>query len=358
MQAMNIVGRRKWYYLLSSVLLIPGVVALILWGLPLGIDFTGGSLMELKFNREVTVSEVNSALAEIGFGDSVVQVEADQIVVIKTRTLEGSGVEAVTDSTAEVPATEEPAVTLTDAESAVADETVETVETETTAQPVETVATTGERGEIIAHLSDRFGTVEEISFESIGPVVSRELTWQAINSVLIASLAIILYIAWAFRHVPKPASSYRFGVTAILALVHDIFFLLGVFAILGRFMNIEVDALFVVAALTVMGFSVHDSIVVFDRIREKLRVEMGQPFEVIANHSILETLGRSINTSFTVLLVLLAMLLFGGESIRDFNLALLVGIIVGSYSSIFFAAPFLVDWQNWVDKRSQGMIRK
>jgi preprotein translocase subunit SecF len=371
MQSMNIVGHRKWYYLFSAAVLIPGMVALLVWGLPLGIDFTGGSLLELRTSRDVSAQEVRDALTEIGFGDSTVQLADDNTVVIKTRTLEsGAASEAAPADQADQTETPAPGDVVlgseaetTQAEDAAPDasaaegEPVDLVAEDpivAEAEPAEPqAAPTGERAEILSHLSDRLGTVEEVGFESIGPTVSRELTWQAINSVVIASLAIILYIAWAFRSVPKPTSSFRFGVTAIIALVHDILFLLGAFAILGRFMSLEVDAMFVVAALTIMGFSVHDSIVVFDRIREKLRSDMGQPMEHIVNHSILETLGRSINTSFTVLLVLLAMLLFGGESIRDFNLALLIGITIGSYSSIFVAAPFLVDWQRWADARAR-----
>jgi preprotein translocase subunit SecF len=167
---------------------------------------------------------------------------------------------------------------------------------------------------------------------------------------VLVSTAIVLYIAFAFRNVPAPASSWSFGFMAIAALLHDALFLLGVFSLLGHFLKVEVDALFVTAVLTVIGFSVHDTIVVFDRIRENLRRDKGS-FEQIVNNSILETIARSVNTSVTVLLTLLALFLFGGESIRMFVLALLIGVASGTYSSIFNASPLLVTLHNWRVKR-------
>jgi preprotein translocase subunit SecF len=188
--------------------------------------------------------------------------------------------------------------------------------------------------------------IEELSFDSVGPTVSKDIARNAILSLLLAALAIVLYIAYAFRNVPAPASSWSFGFMAIAALLHDALFVLGVFSLLGHFLGVEVDALFVTAILTVIGFSVHDTIVVFDRIRENLRRRKGS-FEEIVNASILETFARSINTSATVLLTLLALYLFGGESIRHFVLALMIGIASGTFSSIFNASPLLVTWHNY-----------
>ena len=167
----------------------------------------------------------------------------------------------------------------------------------------------------------------------------------------ITILAIVLYVTWAFRKVPKPASGISFGVCTIIALVHDVIVVVGAFAILGHFFGIEVDSLFITALLTVLGFSVHDTIVVFDRIRENLR-KYDYSFEEIVNHSVLQTFARSLNTSLTVLFVLLALLLFGGSPIKSFILALLIGVISGTYSSIFNAAPLLVVWQNLKKKKT------
>lgn len=176
-------------------------------------------------------------------------------------------------------------------------------------------------------------------------MIGRELSQKALIALLLASLAIVVYIAFSFRRIPKPASSWRFGIAAVVALIHDVLVVVGIFAILGRFLNVEVDTLFITALLTIIGFSVHDTIVVFDRIRENLLKNMGKRFIDVANLSVVQTLGRSLNTSLTVVFVLIALLLFGGETIRWFVVALLVGIISGTYSSIFNATALLVWWE-------------
>ncbi|HYV33242.1 MAG TPA: protein translocase subunit SecF, partial [Candidatus Limnocylindria bacterium] len=170
--------------------------------------------------------------------------------------------------------------------------------------------------------------------------------------LLFVSLGIIFYIGYAFRRVAKPITSWNFGIAAIVALIHDLLFVLGAFSLLGHFRGVEVDSLFVTAMLTVLGFSVHDTIVVFDRIRENLRLSPGQSIEQVVNHSISQTIVRSLNTSLTVLFVLLSLLLFGGETIRYFVLTLFIGIIVGTYSSIFIASPVLVVLQKWKTRRA------
>ena len=185
---------------------------------------------------------------------------------------------------------------------------------------------------------------EQASLTTIGPVVSSDLIRQAIILIIVGSAGILLWITYRFQDV-------KFGVTALVALVHDVVVVVGIFAILGTFVGLAIDALFVTAMLTVIGFSVHDTIVVFDRIRENRARHAGEPFDEIVNHSILQTLARSIMTSFTVVLTLLALYLFGGQAINNFVLALLIGIISGTYSSIFVAAPLLVDWQLWDDRR-------
>lgn len=179
---------------------------------------------------------------------------------------------------------------------------------------------------------------------TIGPVVSTDLINQAFLLIVVGALGILLWITFRFQDV-------KFGAAALVALLHDVLVVVGLFAILGTAFGVEIDALFVTAMLTVIGFSVHDTIVVFDRVRENKARHAGEPFDRIVNHSILQTLGRSIATSFTVVITLLALLLFGGAAIRTFVLALLVGIISGTYSSIFNAAPLLVVWQEWEDRR-------
>lgn len=188
--------------------------------------------------------------------------------------------------------------------------------------------------------------VVEKRFETVGPTVGKELTQKALAAIGVASIAIVVYIAWAFRGIPKPYSPWKFGLSAIVALLHDAFVVLGIFSLLGHLHGVEIDALFVTAMLTVIGFSVHDTIVVFDRVRENLPKMPKSNFTDIVNFSLSETLVRSLNTSVTVLLTLSALLLFGGESIRWFVVALLIGIFSGTYSSIFNASPLLVLWES------------
>jgi preprotein translocase subunit SecF len=207
------------------------------------------------------------------------------------------------------------------------------------------VPTEGEIGDIAFGLQERFGPiVEQGKISSIGAVVSADLIQQAIVLILVGSVGIMLWITLRFRDV-------KFGVTALVALLHDVIVVLGIFAILGTLFGVQVDGLFVTAMLTVIGFSVHDTIVVFDRVRENRARHVGEPFAEIVNHSILQTFGRSITTSFTVVLTLTALLLFGGEAINEFVLALLIGVVSGTYSSIFNASPLLVVWQEWEDRR-------
>jgi preprotein translocase subunit SecF len=194
-------------------------------------------------------------------------------------------------------------------------------------------------------LLTEFGATEK-RFETVGPVVGKELTQKAFMAMAVASLMIIAYIAWSFRHVPKPYSSWKFGVSAVIALLHDALVVVGIFSIFGALWHVEIDSLFVTAVLTVIGFSVHDTIVVFDRVRENLPKMPKNTFEEVVDFSLSETLVRSLNTSLTAILTLVALLLFGGESIRWFVAALLVGIISGTYSSIFNAAPILAIWES------------
>jgi len=198
---------------------------------------------------------------------------------------------------------------------------------------------------MVTALEARLGKIEsQRSLTTIGAVVSSDLLRQALILIVVGSLGIVAWITYRFRDV-------KFGVTALVSLLHDVIVVVGSFAILGTFFHVEIDALFVTAMLTVIGFSVHDTIVVFDRIRENKARHLGEPFDEIVNHSILQTIGRSITTSMTVVITLLALLLFGGAAINNFIIALLIGIVSGTYSSIFVASPLLVDWHLWEDRR-------
>ena len=299
---MNIIGKKNWYFGLSLLVLIPGIIALFLWGLNLSIDFSGGSRFTLAFTNNTTAANVESVRTILkDQGIKIASIEkSSKLIFVRTAPIDSS-----------------------------------------------------QNNKFVNTLSKQFKDVQEQEFETIGPVIGQETTLNAFKAVGIASILIILYITWSFRTVPKPASSFRFGVCAIIALIHDVLVVVGVFAILGHFFGVEIDSLFVTAILTIIGFSVHDTIVVFDRIRENLRKTSGVPFGKAVNDSILQTFARSLNTSLTVVLVLVALLLFGGESIRWFAVALLVGIISGTYSSIFNAAPILVVWHEWSEKRKK-----
>lgn len=299
---MNIIGHKNWYFGLSLLVLIPGIIALSLWGLNLSIDFRGGSRLTLAFKenvKEKTVESVKNVL--INQKIEVASIEkSDKLIFVRTAPINQN-----------------------------------------------------QDNKFISSLSKEFKDVRQQEFETIGPTIGQETTINALKAVGIASILIILYITWSFRQVPKPANSLRFGVCAIIALIHDVLVVVGAFAILGHFFNVEVDSLFVTALLTIIGFSVHDTIVVFDRIRENLKKTGSMSFAKTVNDSIIQTIGRSLNTSLTVILVLVALLLFGGESIRWFVVALLIGIISGTYSSIFNASPLLVLWQEISDKKKE-----
>lgn len=297
---LNIVGQKKWYFLISLLVIIPGVISLFLYGLKLSIEFTGGSRMTLLFPKQVTTTTVAQIRETF---------EKNEITVA---TVQPSGNSVIIRS--EELKKEEDQKVLTD-------------------------------------LKKEVGEFTQESFETVGPTIGGETTQKAFYSIALASVLIVLYIALSFRKVPKPASSWRFGVCAIFGVLHDVLVVVGIFSLLGHFFNVEIDSLFITAILTVIGFSVHDTIVVFDRVRENLLKVGGMSFAEVTNVSIVQTLTRSLNTSFTAILVLLALLLFGGESMRWFVLALFIGIITGTYSSIFNAAPLLVLWHEWDQKR-------
>jgi len=301
---MNILKRKKIYFLISLVVMIPGLISLALYGLNLSIEFTGGSRMSVTFPNEVTVEQkdfLRSNLTEKNIKVSSIET-SNKLAIVRTDEIDQK-----------------------------------------------------KNNEFIKDLSEKYKGAKQQEFSTIGPTIGGETTQNAVKAVLVASLLVVIYISWVFRKVPKPASSIRFGVSTVIALLHDVLVVVGVFSILGHLLHVEVDSLFVTALLTIIGFSVHDTIVVFDRIRENLEKNGGSNFEKTVNDSILQTIGRSLNTSITVLFVLFALLLFGGESIRWFVVALIIGMLSGTYSSIFNASPILVVWHEWSLKRSKKM---
>lgn len=288
----DLMGKKWWFFILSLVIIIPGVISLFVYGLKLGVDFTGGALLEYKFEKSLDKEEIRKSVSEKGVEVSAVLESGDKTYIIKTKPIDQNKITEVKNN-----------------------------------------------------LQEQFGPVEELRIENVGPTIGAETTRNAFIAVILASAMIVIYLALAFRKVPKPTSSLRFGITAVAALLHDVLLVVGIFSILGHFLLVEIDVLFVTALLTVIGFSVHDTIVVFDRIRENLPKYLSKKFSEVANISVTQTLARSLNTSLTVVLVLLALLLFGGETIKWFVVALLVGIISGTYSSIFNATALLALWE-------------
>lgn len=295
---------------LSTLLAIGSIVAIGVLGLKVGIDFKGGELMELRFKQPVKIEQIRTAL-EAGL-------PADKAGEKDAKLPHASVAPASGDTYILRLASDDQ-------------------------KQAEAVRT---------YLNGKVGENDQVRFERVGPTVGKDLTNKAILGVILASLAIILYIAWAFRKVPQPTNSWQFGLTAIIALIHDLLITSGAFAILGATLGFEVDSLFITALLTVMGFSVHDTIVTYDRIRENLLHNPHQDFEETVNSSIRQTIVRSLNTSLTLLLMLVALLVVGGASIRPFISALTIGVFIGTYSSIFVAAQLLVVWQKLAQRRA------
>ncbi|MBI3963390.1 MAG: protein translocase subunit SecF [Candidatus Kerfeldbacteria bacterium] len=297
----RIIQHRRILYVLSGVFMLASVVFIALGGLKLGIDFTGGSRLVVQFHgiERPPAREVVAALETLQLGEVIGQPLGDQSYALRMRT--------VTDA---------------------------------------------ERSSAVSALQERYPGLTEDSFETVGPVVGQQLQQRSLAAILLVLLAIVTYISIAFRKstsgVIRP---WTYGVGAVIALIHDVIVVMGFFALLGLINGVEVGTLFVTALLTILGFSVHDTIVVYDRLRENLRYRAHPTFETAVNVSVNETLVRSLNTSLTTIFVLLALYLFGGSTIQDFVLALIVGIITGTYSSIFIASPLLVTWHAWRQNR-------
>ena len=307
---LDIVGKRGWYFLISALIILPGLVSMIIppgWstlnsGLRPGIDFTSGSVMDVTFTRPVDQNAIKERMNALGHPEALVQSTGSQSALIRTKVLaEGSEDEV------------------------------------------------SEQQRVEDDLADNVAPIESVAIDSISPIIAQETVRNTFLALLAASVFILLYIWYAFRRVPR---AYRYGISAVFALAHDTLIVLGIFSILGRVINLEVNATFIIGILTVAGYSVNDTIVVFDRIRENVIRHPERAFDSLVNLSVVETIGRSLNTSFTTLLVLLAMLLIGGASLRGLLLVVAIGVVVGTYSSIFIAAQLLVIW----DRREFGRV--
>ena len=298
---MDFVGKRFWFFIISLLVITPGIIFLILApGLNPGIDFTGGSSMTLRFSNESNINQeqVRDQLFALSYEEATVQNLGENSFFVRTRELDEVAKDALVTN-------------------------------------------------ITSSLDEGAENVLQ-GFDLVSPVVAQETVMNAFWAIIAAAIGIFIYIWWAFRNVPSPL---RYGLAAIVALIHDTIIVIGIFAILGELMNMEVNTMFLIALLTVIGYSVNDTIVVFDKIRENVLIHSNRAFPEIVNLSISETISRSLNTSFTLLITLVALILFGGATIREFLFVLLIGVAAGTYSSVAIASQVLVSW----DQKSIGI---
>lgn len=287
----------KAYYIFSGILIVAAIASLVVFGLKFGIEFTGGSNMEVQFSQTRPTNEaISKSLAQFNLGEITVQPTGASGAVLKFK-----GVDEATHQS------------------------------------------------ILAEIN-KVSPVTETSFQFIGPSVGQDLKNKTVIAIVLSLLAITIYIAFAFRKVSRPVASWKYGVTSLVALFHDILIPLGVFSVLGHFYQVEITIPIVAALLTILGFSVHDTIVIFDRIRENILRRGSGEFASTVDLSLTQTVGRSISTVATVLIVMFALFFLGGETLKWFSLALIVGVASGAYSSIFIASPLLVSWQKWAEK--------
>ena len=403
----DIIGKRNWFFAFSLAVTVPGLIFILLGpitggkvGLQFAIDFTGGTVWSIQFqNPAVTPAQVKDVIATQGLdanvtesGDGFMEIRMSEVgllppppsptpvpTVVPSASAGASGSPAASSSPAASPsvapsgspapsqsvapsaspsvapsgspapsASASPTTTPSASPSASAAAASPGASASPSASPVPgnvTLPTVGKLGEIRVALEKALGPIAaQRSLSTVGAVVSSDLITQALILILVGSVGILLWITYRFRDV-------KMGVAALIALIHDVIVVVGLFAILGTLIGLQIDSMFVTAMLTVIGFSVHDTIVVFDRVRENRARHAGEPFDRIVNHSILQTFGRSITTSLTVVITLLALLLFAGQAIGTFVLALLLGITSGTYSSIFNASPILVVWHEYEDRQ-------
>ena len=285
----DFVGKKSWFFLISAIIIVVGIASLAVFGLQPGVDFSGGTSMTLHFSSPIEKRQLEQTMTELGYGKVIPRgAEGDFILH-----LEGLSSE--------------------------------------------------EGEELVEGLGEKLGCeVEVVQSYSASPIVGKETRRNAGIAVVIAAIAMLIYIAWAFRRMPKP---FRWGACAVIALIHDVFIIVGIFSILGWLAGIEVDAMFITGLLAVVGYSINNTVVIFDRIRENVSRHISPDFAVTVNSSIVETLGRSLNTALTTLFVILALFLFGGATIHYFVLVLLFGVIIGTYSSICVSSQLLVVWE-------------
>jgi preprotein translocase subunit SecF len=284
----NIIGKRFWFFLISALIILIGVISLIVFRLPAGIEFSSGSMLSIRFEENVTHDEFQEELANLGYADAIIQRTGEGEYLIRTHEISGE-----------------------------------------------------EKATIEEGLMAEFGDLSETQFYSVSPIVAAETAYNAAIAVAVAAIGILLYVTWAFRRMPRP---FHYGTCAIVALVHDALIAIGVFSILGALLNWQINLMFITGLLAVIGYSVNNTVVIFDRIRENITRGVSADFETTVNNSLVETLSRSLNTSITTLIVVLALFLFVGASIQNFAVVLIIGVVAGTFSSVCIAPSLLVVW--------------
>jgi len=354
---MFIVKYRKFFYIFSAILVIGSIVAMLAWGLNLSIDFKGGSLLEVSYpGGRPSQSVVQAAIAPLNIPASVIPSETNEYD-IRTATLNDTQKNAIVSALSILTTPASMGATSTSVipanagiQGQTSDSTSNTLDSRLHGNDNAASSTT-----LAIATSSNSSSMQVVGFNTIGPVLGAEAAWKSITAILLVIIAIILFITWAFRKVSRPVASWKYGAVAVIALFHDVIIPTGFFAILCHTAGYEVDTLFVTAILVVLGFSVHDTIVVFDRIRENLRnSNESRPFADIVGASISQTFVRSINTSLTTIFALLVLYFVGGASTQHFALALIVGIASGTYSSIFIGSTLLVTLEKWQKKKGKG----
>lgn len=287
---------KKIYYIFSGMLIVGGIAMLLLFGLRFGLDFLGGSILEIDFETRPENSVIQEKLKDLNLGEVVVQPTGEKGVILKLRDVDEETHQA-----------------------------------------------------IVAKLNE-ISSAKELRFESVGPLIGKELREKTITLIIISLVALLVYIAVAFRKVSYPISSWQYGVISILTLTFDVLITISIFALLGKLYNIQFSIPIVTALLTILGYTINDKVIVFDRIRENLLRSARDDFETLVNRSLNQVLFRSISTGFCTLLVLFAIFFWGGETLKYFALTLILGILIGTFSSLFIAAPILVSWQKWTER--------
>ena len=352
----NIIKYKKIPFVLSGILVSASVILLLTLGLKPGVDFTGGSLLEIKFTRErPNIEDVRSIFANENLGEVTAQYTGEKNILLHMRFISEEEHQRILSLVREKYDSREVEAVNTVVESGrepAKDDAVVKVESSGAVEGInfeipsieKTVENTPEK------IEQNVPAVLEERFETVGSAISADLRQRSIYAAVAVIIAIVLYIAYSFRKVSKPIKSWKYGVSAVIALIHDVTITMGAFSLLGHFLGVEVGIPFVVALLTILGYSVNDTIVVFDRIRENLIRYGYDNFEETVNLGVVQTISRSINTSLTVLLTLVAIFFFGGDSVHYFALALIIGIFFGTYSSIFLASPLLIVWERFKNR--------